>query len=999
MASHSIEELRAAIGRARRRRNLILHARQVGWSLATIVGLFIVCVTLEMVLPSAMFTRVLLVCLFAAAAGAVIRQHVRAVRRFAGDDQRLAHYLDDRLPDLEQRLITSVDAHDRQGESGPSGLVEALWQDTAARLRDRNIEQVNTFRPAGVAAGVSLVLVCILSVALWESARFSDAARRFIRPWSIPAAGTAPSAGIEVSPGDILIRRGSDVAVSVKTTEAPQENVFLFLQGPAGGWGRIRMQAEGAPPEYMHYLSGVQTDITYYVDAGDKRSRQFRIRVFDLIRIESIDVAYEYPAHTGIENKTEKNSGDITAPEGTRVRLHITFDRPVQRGVLKFGDGATLDLTPAENAATASFVVETDGTYVVDAQDGEGRKVENPTEYVVRSIPDSPPEVVVTLPGRDLEVMALEEVTIDASAKDDYGLTTFTLNYSVAGSAEQQVPFLEARQTGVPTAVDGRTTIYLEDLQLAPGDFVTYYLTAADNNGIGGPSEVISDIYFLEVIRTDAEFRRTSGPSGGGGRAGQNRSSSALVENQKNIIAATWKLLNRKNSMPRDQFSEEVNIVAASQQNLAQRTQMSLSRLAERFSFADESFDQAVIHLFEAVMQMQRATERLFAEELKEALGPEQAALQAILKAEAQSRRTAIQMARNRGGSGGADPQSREREDLRELFEMEMGRLENRYEMPAAASGSAGAEQEDILRRLRQLAQRQERLNRAQMDAERRRDRMSEAQQRRHLEELRREQEALSRQADALAQRLSRRGGAAGRTRSPSRSLERAVDQMRAAAGSLQRRDAGGAAQSGREALQNLREQEQALQRRRAVARSDRMPKPGPEQIEQAAESAAALLAELESLRREVEALKSAQSEAAQPGKAARRSPPGREEGRAADLNRLREGLGRSRGHARGLLQPWARGQGWAVSARSIHRELTRRQIEDFMNQPDLWRSLLEPARELAFKLRARTEASRLKDSPFTLPQQAPPDRYKSLVETYYRSLSETAEERDREAP
>lgn len=119
------------------------------------------------------------------------------------------------------------------------------------------------------------------------------------------------------------------MTVSAKIEHASPENVFLFLREPAGGWKRIRMQAEDAPPEYMHYLSGVQTDLTYYVDTGGQRSEQYRIRVFDLTRIESIDVDYAYPVHTGLENKTEKNGGDIIAPEGTRVRLNITFNRPV----------------------------------------------------------------------------------------------------------------------------------------------------------------------------------------------------------------------------------------------------------------------------------------------------------------------------------------------------------------------------------------------------------------------------------------------------------------------------------------------------------------------------------------------------------------------------------------------------------------------------------------------------------------------------------------------
>jgi hypothetical protein len=163
------------------------------------------------------------------------------------------------------------------------------------------------------------------------------------------------------------------------------------------------------------------------------------------------------------------------------------------------------------------------------------------------------------------------------------------------------------------------------------------------------------------------------------------------------------------------------------------------------------------------------------------------------------------------------------------------------------------------------------------------------------------------------------------------------------------------------------------------------VPETGPERIEQAADRAAALSRELENLRRQVEALRSNQ----------RGSVGARGGGQPQDLNRLRDRLARSRRVAQGLSQSGAQGDDWAVDARSIYRELTRKQIEDFMYQPGLWRAVLEPARELASALRAQAEANRFKDNPFSPSEQAPPARYKTQVETYYRSLSEKNESRN----
>jgi hypothetical protein len=731
--------------------------------------------------------------------------------------------------------------------------------------------------------------------------------------------------------------------------------------------------------------------------------------------------------------------------------------------------------------------------------------------------------------------MSLEEVTIDAAAKDDYGLTGFALNYTVAGGEDRQIDLL-ARQPAQPhVSVSGRATLYLEDLKVAPGDFVYYYLTAQDNNRQTGAAQIVSDIYFLEVVSTDASFTKApqQAGGGGGGAGGGGRSSSALVENQKQIIAATWKLLKERRGIDPDAFEDQVAIITDSQRQVMQRARMSLQRLSERLLFSDDSYQQAVEFLQQAIGHMAKALENLTARRLKQALGPEQAALQAIMKSAAESRNTTIQIARNRGGGGGSQP-NREREDLRELFEMELGRLENRYELPRqAAAARPDGETADALEKLRDLARRQERLNRAQKDLARRRDRMDTEQQKRRLEELRREQEKLRRDAEELSRQLARLARRDGQRQWSDRrqQLSEAARRMQEAERDLRAQNPGTALTKGRQAANQLRDQERGmrLDRRAAVSnllddlkrkgrslqqqeqgvaqklqslknemdsespladtRADRLTnelradkkrmqqelaaaesmlktigsqgrtdqpeiadralealqaqrsegiekqieqsremlekgwltlaldaekkigqsidrvarrlqdldRPAvpsrEEQIRQAAADARGLRRELEALQKEIASLK--------PGSAGRQQPlsgtkpqdgqvqpaPGNENDGAAA--RMQGHLQRSRRYARGLVQPWARGERWGIDARSIQRELTQKEIEDFLAQPDLWQTLLEPVRELESTLQAQADGDLLKQKIFAVPEETVPSSYRDQVAEYYRELSQ----------
>ena len=173
------------------------------------------------------------------------------------------------------------------------------------------------------------------------------------------------------------------------------------------------------------------------------------------------------------------------------------------------------------------------------------------------------------------------------------------------------------------------------------------------------------------------------------------------------------------------------------------------------------------------------------------------------------------------------------------------------------------------------------------------------------------------------------------------------------------------------------------------------VPETGVAQNQRAAADDAALSRELENLQQQVEALRSGQSQSARSG-----SEPGTQPGNSgsdqiADLNAVRDGLARSRRYAEGLLAPWAQRESWAVDARSIYRQLSRAQIEDFINQPMLWQTLLEPSRELASALQAQMEMERLSDNAFSPLEQTPPSTYESQVETYYRSLSELIQNRE----
>lgn len=726
------------------------------------------------------------------------------------NESEFVHLIEKQMPDLEQRLITSTEFQGENTEGISDAFVSQLHVDAKKHIDSQPFQlQFDTHhaqKPAAVALGLAFAFL----FAMTTSEKFQSATRFLV--WPSPPENLQivseeeikkPTTNIEklpttitVDPGDIEMQRGDDVVITATTdiafdsvgTESRDgviggsHHLVLFTQDDQLNWHQTQMMpvnnSEGLAEEFTVNLQQVTKDTRYYVallprqniqDANNNnepvQSIEYSIALFDLPRIENLSVTYHYPEYTKLEKNIESPGGDIVAPVGTKIQLVADVNKAVSSAMLNINDTA-IELGAEQLTVSGEFIVEEDGEYFIELADQSDRKNKDPLIYYIRAIPDRDPEITLRSPGRDKRVMPLEEIVFDIDASDDYGLTQFEFNYSVIGKADKTIDFLKDDKNkdrkNSQTVTTGNTVLYLEDLDVQPGDVVSYSVSVMDNNGIDGPTQKISDIYFLEVVPTSREFSRARSGGGGGGAGGGGGGGggdgSALVKTQKDVIAATWKLKNRKVDKDDEDYIADGKIIRDSQAEVAQRAKMSISRLTERGSYENDSYEKAVIALQQSLKEMDVAIESLDEMALNKALASEQRALQEILKAEAQINRTEVATNRNRQNGGGGGGQQRDNEDLRELFEMEMGELENRYELPSQAQN--GQQQSDpkaneLAERLKELARRQERLTRSQRELARRQEQMSEEQKRRQLEKLQREQEQLRRELSQLSQSMS----------------------------------------------------------------------------------------------------------------------------------------------------------------------------------------------------------------------------------------------------
>lgn len=765
-------------------------------------------------------------------------------------DRQIARFIEEQAGGLDDELVTAVE----KSAAGSTPVTEMLIASAVRRAQAHRFDAIvsrDTVRRAmfGAALG-SLTLVVAAAFFAPSAGRAADVAGAYLFPKRY---------AIEVTPGSVKVRAGQPLTVVARIPGIDGGLVPDITVGTGEAARSARLAPGGQAGEFTITLNNIETSFPYEVSLGAARSPRFQVDVIRPVRVSRVDIRYEYAKGLGLPSQTEGDTGDIYAPAGTTAHLTITTDKAVTQGQLTLSDGTAVALAGSDTVLSAALTVATDGSYRISLHDIDGLANEG-TEYFIRMLDDRPPDVRILRPAGDRHVSPLEEVAIEARADDDHGVQSLELVFKTSAGKQTVVPLGQPVSGSTAT---GTHTVYLEDLRVAPGDFVTYYARARDVGRGRRPIEARSDIFFLEVKPYEEEFTASESQAMGG-MQGEQTGLEELIAQQKDIIAATWKLDARARRARAARSEGDIKAVAVAQARVRAKAEeiagdLTAAAFAQRrrrgappgLSRAgpDDPVAQAVAAMGQAVAELNRVS-------TARALPFEEAALGHLLKAQAEIRRRQVALQQAQGGGGNGNRQSL---DLSTLFEQELRkRQQTNYETPSTseARGEDAGQADDPLAGIRELARRQEALARQQRELAKNQSGMTAEEIKRLLERLTRDQKELRQQADALSQQLQRQsqaarspdgssqpppqagqgqqsqsrgsqgqGGQGGGGSSPGESqrLREISDEMRNAESDLRRQDPRQASTRGERASQQLRNLEQQMQgsrpdeRRRAI--------------------------------------------------------------------------------------------------------------------------------------------------------------------------------------
>ena len=734
---------------------------------------------------------------------------IRPVSRRVSDE-RVALYLEEHEPSLQAALLSAVEEGKKENRAAALDyspqIVRRLIESAVEKVRNvdmgRNVEQRQLTNSSGLLAGASVFAVLLLVFG-------PDYLRHGISALLLPAGNVEAASPyrIEVSPGDATVARGADQTVTARLVGFDAESVNLFMRaGASDQFERLPLVPIDETDEFEVLLFDLQNGTDYFVEAAGVESSRFTLDVVDLPYVDRLELEYVFPAYTGLDPQLVESGGDIAVLRDTEVRLRVFSTLATEAGelVLDEDNRNPLSVQP-DGSLTASFVVEGEGFYRIDLQAPDGQLVTASPQYTIDVLTDQPPAVSFVTPGRDTTASAIEEVFVEARADDDFGLLSLHLVYSANGGAEETVQLFDGSGSELKEVSAGHA-FFLEELGLEPGDFVSYYARATDRNLAQENRDIKSDLYFVQIRAFSKDFRAAQSQGGamGGAGGGADADPRALSEAQREIVSGTFNVIRDRETYTDEEYRENLVFLTLAQGRLREQVETLLRRMNSRVMPADPEFRTIVELLPQAAAAMLEAETELQGQDADGALPPEQRSLQFLQRAEEAYEEVMVSMGMGGGGGGGGGSQAAE--DLADLFELELDKLQNQYEAVQRGEQQAADDTVDeMMERLRELARRQER----EAERQRRRARGQQSAQGGGAG-----QRALAEEAEEAARRLERlaREMSSPQMMDAARRLQEAADAMRRAAANS---DDLGFAEAGA-ALDRLRDVQDRLQNEQA---------------------------------------------------------------------------------------------------------------------------------------------------------------------------------------
>ncbi|MFN0150500.1 MAG: DUF4175 family protein [bacterium] len=579
--------------------------------------------------PPAVHVALLVVVVGAAVAAIAVRalRAVRAIPSAVG----IAHRFENARPGIEEGAVRSAlslwEKRDDERHGYSRGLIDAHITETAERADGRATGVVR--KRSLFTAAAAFAALFVLASAGWLAA--PEATSRALA--RIAVGGVTPAPTIEVSPGDVSVTHGQDLVVRASIDPPPNREPALLVRDAGSSEQRLAMKAVvGARGQYESVLKGVVRDLAYQVQDlnGAWQSPLYRVSVARAPMLLSFEKRYAFPAYTGMpERVVEEGDGHLKALRGTQVALTLKSGGPMSRGLIRMNSGQQIVLeigaTGSANVATAMLTIGNPDRYQVSLWDTQGNPAEVSPIFDIEPVADEAPIVTLINPASDTTMSREMMLDVAAGAIDDFGISKMSLVFTKGDEGETRVPMFQGRG-GIE--LDKEFVWDLSEIELLPGEAITYFVEAWDNDGVLGAKRGQSRTLSIR-FPTLAEIYDEVDEEETGQTETLTEAFESSMDLKERVESMVRDLKREKESTTSWQKKEELENILKEQEEVAEE----LGRVAEELDQTMEKLERNNLvnpEVLEKLAEIRKLVEEVATDEMKAAMQKLREAMQKL---------------------------------------------------------------------------------------------------------------------------------------------------------------------------------------------------------------------------------------------------------------------------------------------------------------------------------------------------------------------------------
>ena len=364
--------------------------------------------------------------------------------------------------------------------------------------------------------------------------------------------------------------------------------------------------------EYNYKFNKLQKTVDFYMESGGFKSKTYTLEVIPKPAITSFTVEIDYPAYTGKKDELVNNTGDMVLPMGTKVNWSFESEN-ADLVNMKFAREDTMVNTnrTGKDYHTHGRRLYKDTPYMIYVSSEKVPKADS-IGYSISVIPDLYPEITAQQFPDSADNKLIYFL---GDASDDYGIKGINFRYNVQGEKNTNKT-IAIEKGSLKKASRYTYTWDLHELELSPGDKLSYYFEVWDNDGVKG-SKVSRSNTMVYELPTLEELEEQADEGKEEFKADLQETIDDAKDLKKEVKALQEKIIEKKELNWEDK--KQIEKLLEKQKSLQKNVENVQNKFKEN-NEKEEEFKEFSEEMQDKKEQLEKLMEEVLTDEMKEML-------------------------------------------------------------------------------------------------------------------------------------------------------------------------------------------------------------------------------------------------------------------------------------------------------------------------------------------------------------------------------------------